>query len=63
MKYMTASQAATKWHISQRRVQLMCAQGRIAGSFKLGENWAIPEETEKPADKRKKTERKKDEEV
>ncbi len=44
MKYMTASQAAEKWKISQRRVQILCAQNRIKGVFKLGENWAIPNE-------------------
>ena len=54
MGYITASQAAERWHISQRRVQVLCAQGRIPGVFKLGENWAIPENIEKPEDNRKK---------
>lgn len=54
MGYITASQAAIKWSISQRRVQVLCAQGRIEGIFKLGENWAIPEETDRPHDCRKK---------
>ncbi len=54
MKYITASQAADKWNISQRRVQIMCAQNRIKGAFKLGETWAIPENAQKPKDKRKK---------
>ena len=55
MKYMTASQAAEKRKVSQRRVQIMCQQNRIKGAFKLGENWAIPANTKKPADKRRKT--------
>ena len=54
MKYITASQAANKWNISQRRVQIMCANNRIAGVFKLGNNWAIPSDAEKPNDKRRK---------
>lgn len=54
MDYMTANQAAKAWGISQRRVQILCAEGRIVGSFKLGETWAIPKETKKPLDKRKK---------
>lgn len=58
VKYMTASQAAEKWNISQRRVQVLCAQGRIEGVFKLGENWAIPENVEKPNDARIKKENK-----
>jgi len=54
MKYITASQAAKKWDISQRRVQVLCAEGRIPNVFKLGENWAIPDNIEKPIDGRKK---------
>lgn len=53
---MTASQAAEKWDISQRRVQILCAQNRIEGVFKLGENWAIPDDAPKPDDKRRKNE-------
>lgn len=52
IKYMTASQAARLWNISQRRVQILCASGRIEGVFKLGETWAIPQDTEKPPDAR-----------
>lgn len=54
MGYMTTSQAAEKWNISQRRVQILCSQNRIDGVFKLGENWAIPDNAEKPIDNRKK---------
>jgi hypothetical protein len=54
MGYITATQAAEKWNISQRRVQILCAQKRIKGVFKLGENWAIPNNAEKPLDYRKK---------
>lgn len=56
MGYMTASQAAEKWDISQRRVQILCAQNRIEGVFKLGDNWAIPDDAPKPDDKRRKNE-------
>ncbi len=54
MGYMTASQAAEKWDISQRRVQILCSQNRIDGVFKLGDNWAIPDDAAKPDDKRRK---------
>ena len=53
MGYVTANQAAKKWNISQRRVQILCAENRIEGVFKLGEAWAIPEDAEKPRDNRK----------
>ena len=52
MKYMTASEAAQKWNISQRRVQILCSENRIDGIFKLGDNWAIPCDACKPNDKR-----------
>lgn len=54
MSYMTAGQAAEKWSISQRRVQILCSQNRIENVFKLGENWAIPDNAQKPQDIRKK---------
>ena len=54
MKYITASQGAEKWNISQRRVQILCSEERIKGVFKLGENWAIPEDAQKPTDGRTK---------
>lgn len=52
MEFMTASQAAELWHISQRRVQFLCAEGRIPGVFKLGDIWAIPLDSSKPSDSR-----------
>ena len=54
MDYMTANQASKKWGISQRRVQILCTEGRIPGVFKLGEAWAIPADLKKPEDKRRK---------
>ncbi|MBS4785759.1 MAG: DNA-binding protein [Clostridiales bacterium] len=60
MGFMTASEAAKKWNISQRRVQILCSENRIAGIFKLGDNWAIPENAEKPTDKRLKSNKKGD---
>lgn len=52
MEFMTASKAAELWHISQRRVQVLCAEGRIPGVFKLGDAWAIPLDSSKPSDSR-----------
>lgn len=52
MDYLTAQQMAKRWDISQRRVQILCAEGRIPGVFKLGDAWAIPAGSEKPSDSR-----------
>jgi len=52
MDYITAKEAAEKWNISQRRVQVLCEQGRIKGAMWLGWAWAIPKDAEKPIDAR-----------
>lgn len=52
MDYITAKQAAEKWKISERRVQVLCNQGKVEGAVKLGWAWAIPKEAKKPIDGR-----------
>lgn len=53
MNYISIAEAAEKWGITPRRVQVLCNQGRIPGVAKLGRAWAIPKDAEKPADARK----------
>lgn len=55
MEYITAKEAAEKWNISQRRVQVLCEQGRVLGAVRLGWAWAIPKEADKPVDARMKS--------
>ena len=38
--------------ISERRINTLCLEGRIAGAEKFGNVWAIPEDSEKPKDDR-----------
>ena len=52
--YISVKDAARKWGLSDRRVQILCSQNRIPGAFRLGNAWAIPANAEKPDDKRKK---------
>ena len=52
MEYMSISEAAAKWNVSNRRIQILCTQNRIPGAFKLGNIWAIPKNVEKPLDAR-----------
>lgn len=52
MKYLSISQTAEKWGIKQRRIRALCHEGRIEGAFKMGAYWSIPEDAEKPVDKR-----------
>ena len=53
MNYVTTIEMSEIWGISARRIALLCEQRRIAGVVKKGKTWLIPEDAEKPADKRK----------
>ena len=55
MDFMTIKDAAEKWNISKRRIQILCADGRITGAERLGYCWAIPKDAQKPADARVKS--------
>lgn len=55
MEYLSISQVSEKWGIKQRRIRVLCAEGRIPGAFKMGAYWSIPAEAEKPKDERIKT--------
>lgn len=54
MEFMTTKQAAELWGISQRRVAILCEQGRIDGVKKAGIVWLIPPDAKKPVDAREK---------
>ena len=56
--YMTVQEAATKWGISERRIQKLCEENRILGVVRLSRVWLIPKDAEKPADGRCKQNRK-----
>lgn len=53
MEYMTAQEAAEKWGITRRRVQILCSNGRIAGAVKMANLWVLPTDANKPDDARK----------
>ena len=42
MEYITVTEAAKKWGVSNRMVQKYCAEGRIEGVKKFGVSWEIP---------------------
>ena len=54
MEYMSCPEAAKKWGISERRVQILCRENRIPGVSILGFMWLIPKDAEKPIDGRTK---------
>ena len=48
MKYISVSETAKKWGISERSVRNYCAEGRVAGARIVGKTWEIPDVAEKP---------------
>lgn len=53
--YISVSDAAEKFNISKRRVQLLCEQGRIEGANRMSGVWLIPTNAQKPTDARRKS--------
>lgn len=52
--YITVQEAAEKWNITPRQVQILCKNNRIVGATRMSRIWIIPEKAEKPTnDKRK----------
>ncbi len=50
--FMTVKEASQKWGISDRRIRVLCSQGKISGAYQEGKTWKIPSNAEKPADAR-----------
>lgn len=50
--YITVKQAAERWGISDRRVRILCSEGKIAGVIREGSRWMIPSDAKKPEDGR-----------
>lgn len=53
--YMSTKQAAEKWSISDRRIRVLCSEGKIPGAVQEGRNWKIPADAVKPTDGRMKS--------
>lgn len=52
MRYISVTEAAEKWGISQKRVQVLCRNRRIDGAMRVGNVWIIPYDAQKPTDAR-----------
>ena len=50
MDYISVSEAAKKWGISERRIQKLCEENRIPGVVRFSRMWLIPKDAKKPVD-------------
>ncbi len=56
MRYLSVTEIAKMWNVSERSVRNYCAQKRVNGAFLTGKTWNIPENAEKPERSNKKKE-------
>src|SRR5690554_6354409 len=52
MKYISIKEVSEKWGISDRRIRVLCSEGRIEGAVKIARNWSVPADAVKPVDAR-----------
>ena len=45
--YITVQEAAVKWGITPRQVQILCKENRIDGATRMSRIWIIPENAKK----------------
>ncbi len=60
MDYKKISEISMEWGISPRRIQALCAQGKIEGAVRFGRDWMIPKNAARPMDGRTKAGREKE---
>lgn len=54
MAYMNVKEASELWEMSERRITMLCRNGRLEGAVKEGKTWLIPDDAQKPFDGRTK---------
>lgn len=48
--FMTVKQASEKWGIYDRRIRVLCSEGKISGAYQKGRGWKIPADAKTPVD-------------
>ena len=51
--FITVQEAAQKWGVTPRQVQILCKEGRIVGAIRMSRIWIIPENAAKPTGDKK----------
>ena len=55
--YITTQEAAQKWNITPRQVQVLCKKNRVEGAVQINRIWLIPDNATKPTNSYKDIER------
>ena len=48
MAYLSVSEIAGRWGVSERTVRNYCAAGKIPGAFLTGKTWNVPDNAQRP---------------
>ena len=56
MEFITVKEAAEKWGVSPRRVQILCNSARVKGAYRFGKSWMIPQTAVLPNARRREEE-------
>lgn len=48
MKFVSVSEIAKRWNLSERSVRNYCALGKVQDAFLTGKTWKIPKDAVKP---------------
>ncbi len=54
MSYIDVREAGIKWEMKERRITMLCRDGKIPGAKKSGKTWMIPSDAARPFDGRTK---------
>ena len=54
INYWTVKETADSWHVSPTWVTMLCKKGRVYGAQKIKNKWMIPQNSNKPQDRRTK---------
>ena len=53
MEHMTVKETARRWGVSIRTVNMYLNEGRVAGAIRKDHGWLVPQDAQKPADRRR----------
>lgn len=51
--YITVQEAAKKWGVTPRQVQILCKENKIVGAMRMSRIWIIPEDAKKPTNSKR----------
>ena len=51
--YITTQEAAKKWGVTSRQVQILCKENRVPGASRMSRIWIIPEDAKKPTNSKR----------